>query len=87
MGVFVFRSDGVFGYKFAAMFDFYDQNNLPPERGHWNLKSDGTPEIHLDDSGANKFLIEWHPNENSFDLIRLETNGTLPTKAHYERRG
>jgi hypothetical protein len=60
MGVFVFRNDGVFGYKFVANFDFYDQSNLPPGRGHWNLKSDGTLDIKLDESSAKKFRVQWH---------------------------
>jgi len=87
MGVFVFRSDGVFGYKFAAKIDFYDQKDLPPERGHWSLMPDGTLEIKLYESGARKFRIEWHPEADAFDLVRLEQDGTLPMKTHYEKKG
>lgn len=84
MGLFVFQPDGVFGYKFAAKFDFYHQGNLPPHRGHWRLKPDGTLEIELDESDAPKFQIEWYPKRDAFDVIRLErTDGTFPMKAHY----
>jgi hypothetical protein len=48
---------------------------------------DGTLEIKLYESGARKFRIEWHPEADAFDLIRLEQDGTLPMKTHYEKKG
>jgi hypothetical protein len=87
MGVFVFRPDGVFGYKFATMFDFYGQANLPPDKGRWTLKPDGGLEIQLDKKDAANFRIEWYPKNNTFDVIRMEKDGSLPMKAHYEKKG
>ena len=83
MGVFVFRADGVFGYKFAVMFDFFDESNLPSAKGHWIVKPDGSIAILMDTGNAPPFRIEWHRKDDSFDILRLEKDGTLPMKAHY----
>lgn len=86
MGVFVFRRDGVFGYKFAAKVDFYDQANLPPNMGRWTFKPDGTLDIQLDRNSGPNFRIEWHPKDDAFDVIRPEEGGGLPMKAHYMKK-
>lgn len=68
-GVFVFREDGVFGYKLAAKFDFYDKENLPPERGRWVITSNEALNIQFDGNPWKSFKLKWKPEDDSFDLI------------------
>ncbi|MFN9369556.1 MAG: hypothetical protein ACK6CT_12465 [Planctomycetia bacterium] len=68
-GVFVFRDDGVLGYKLAAKFDFYDQANLPPDRGRWEITARGGLKIRCDNAPFQPFTLKWHPESDSFDLI------------------
>ena len=68
-GVFVFRDDGVLGYTLATKVDFYDEDNLPPTRGRWQVTKGGEVKIRLDDKPSLPFRIEWQPATDSFDLI------------------
>ena len=83
-GVIVFRADGVFGYKFAVMFDFFNLDHLPSTQGRYSMNSNGRLEIHGLDQEDLRFRVVWHPTEDSFEVIRLEKDGTLPKLAHYE---
>jgi hypothetical protein len=83
-GVFVFRSDGVVGYKFPAMFDFYSEQNLPPTQGHYRVVGGQIelPDLPVDQP---KFKLEIRDGGRSFLLIREERDGTLPDRALYRR--
>ena len=84
-GIVVFREDGVFGYKFAVKFDFYNADHLPSDQGRFHLDSTGGLELEFSQKEKWEFRIEWHQRDDSFDLIRTEKNGTLPMRAHYVR--
>ena len=86
-GVMFFKDDGTFYYKFAAKFDFYDASNLPPRRGTFRVNDASEIEILTIEKGDRAFRIQWYPESNSFDLIRTEPNGTLPSKATYKKGG
>lgn len=83
-GVLVFRPDGVFGYKFAAIFDFYSEENLPPLQGRYRV---GGGRIELSDlpAGEHKFKLEIRDGGRSLLLIRQERNGSLPDRAWYRK--
>ena len=85
VGIVVFREDGVFGYKFAVKFDFYNVDHLPSNQGRFRLNSTGGLDLDLSQKEQWAFRIEWHAQDDSFDLIRLDQNGTLPMRAHYVR--
>jgi hypothetical protein len=86
-GVMFFKDDGTFHYKFAAKFDFYNASNLPPRRGTFRVNDTGEIDILTIEKGDRAFRIQWYPESNSFDLIRTEPNGTLPSKARYKKDG
>ncbi len=83
-GIFVFRSDGVVGYKFAAQFDFYSEHNLPPIHGHYRVV-DGQIELSGLPAGQPKFKLEICDGGQAFLLIREERDATLPDRALYRK--
>ncbi|MGO9096455.1 MAG: hypothetical protein ACLQGV_14695 [Bryobacteraceae bacterium] len=83
-GVFVFRGDGTFGYKFAAMLDFYSEDDLPPIRGRYRIVG-GRIELSGLPANQPKFELEARDGGQSFLLIREERDGTLPHRALYRK--
>jgi hypothetical protein len=81
-GVFVFRSDGVVGYKFAAKIDVYSEQNLPPVRGRYRIVG-GQIELSGLPADEPKFKLEIRDGGKSLLLTREQPNGTLPDKALY----
>lgn len=88
MGIFVFRRDGIFGYDLAAKCSlFFNEDNLPPNRGRWKAGVDGGIEIKLDESPWRGFSIEWNSAEDFFDLVcDVPPEGDFPPVIRYTKR-
>ena len=85
-GVLVFRSDGAFGYKFAAHLAFaYTEDNLPPHRGQYFVEPGG--EIRMGGVLGEEapFTMKLSEDKKTILLTRAP-DGTLPLKATYRRR-
>ncbi len=84
-GVFVFRGDGTFGYKIAAQFDFYSENNLPPYRGRYRIHG---RQVELFDlpTAQPKLTVELLDDGMSFILIREPGNGRSAERALYRKQ-
>ncbi len=85
-GVMYFQRGGMLHYVFASKTDFYDAKNLPPMKARWFLNTVGELEVAALKEGEPEFRLEWHPRRDSFDIIRIQPNGTLPRKARYEKK-
>jgi hypothetical protein len=91
-GVLVFRSDGTFGYKFAAhLAVVYNEGNLPPDRGSYVLLPDGAVKVTGDLGAEVPFALQVSKDKSMIVLTRAtagpESYGLgLPAKAKYTKK-
>lgn len=68
-GVMMFKEDGCFYYVLKSKFDFYDYQNLPPDKGFYHFITNEKIEVVGADKKQLPFSIDWDSKNNSFQLI------------------
>ncbi len=91
-GVFVFRPDGVFGYKLVSKLaaSVFSQGKLPPFTGRYEVDSVGNVTLHIDnksgglgDGSGGKITIQ--DEGRSFVLMRRDAHGKWTQRDTYTR--
>jgi hypothetical protein len=85
-GILVFRSDGVFGYKIPTKHTFYAEDNLPPNRGRYRMRDDGSLQL-LDTPEDLDMALHVEDNGRTVILRRTKSKVSgLPARATYHKQ-